>query len=148
MISKLNGKYVGFPCTPSRWTGNPLYEKITVLTMTCGGGMGGSKWKEYVLRVKNIPSNTTQEYTTLDGKKIKLNSAYLVKAEDFTLVKIGYETSNSNFYPENNVLGNAVPYKKWVPKQCCFLIEDGQEVILIDEFASVAKRRNNIEGWE
>lgn len=148
MISKLNGKYVGFPCTPSRWTENPVYEKITVLTMTSGGGMGGSKWKEYVHRVNNIPPNTIQEYTRLDGKKIKLNSSYLVKAEDFTLVKIGYETSNSNFYPENNGLGNNVPYRKWVSKQCCFLLEDGQEVIRINDYSDVAKRKNRVEGWD
>lgn len=70
---------------PSHWEGAPKYLPITRLNMTCGGGVGGSNWYEYVYRVDNIPSNTIMEFIRYDGKQIKINTTYIVGAEDFKL---------------------------------------------------------------
>ena len=72
--------------SPSSFTGAPELTQVTRITMTCGGGMGGAQWDEYVLRTARFPEGVTS-YTRYDGKEIRLNSAYMVKAEDFTLVK-------------------------------------------------------------
>lgn len=141
-IEKLNGKYIGYKCTPSRWTHEPKYQKITVISMTCGGGTGSSSWKEYVYRT-GIGEGIAN-YVTIDGKEINLNSNYIVKTEDFTLVTVRMETCNSNYYPENNCLGKTLDYVKWVPITMKFLINDGETVELIDDYSDAAKKKNRI----
>lgn len=134
MVDKLCGKYIGYPCTPSQWIAEPEYKKISVITMTCGGGMGGSKWYEYVERIPpHNKLNEIQTFTTIEGKEIRLNPQYMVKIEDFTMVTVWYETTNQLFCREGN-------RKSLLNKK--FLIEDGQTVELIDDFADKAKRMN------
>ena len=72
--------------SPSSFAENAELFPVTRITMTCGGGMGGSQWHEYVERTNRFPEGVT-EYTRWDGKAVHLNSAYMVKAENFILVK-------------------------------------------------------------
>ena len=71
---------------PSNFIGSPELKSITRITMTCGGGLGGAQWDEYVCKVSDIEEGIGT-YTRYDGKRIRLNSRYIVKAEDYTLVK-------------------------------------------------------------
>lgn len=136
-IDKLNGKYIGFPCTPSKWTHEPEYKKISVITMSCGGGMGGSKWREYVERIPmNNPLNGIQTFTPIEGNDIRLNPQYMVKITNLTLVTVRYETTNSNFSKIRDGIVDKIPLSKQ------FLIEDGQTVELIKDYADTAKRMN------
>lgn len=50
------------------------------LSMTCGGGMGGCRWKEYI-KATELKPNTLVEVETLFGEKKTINTEYVVKAE-------------------------------------------------------------------
>lgn len=75
------------PTTPSTWKCFPEYTLITRVRMACGGGLGGASWYEYVYRLDGIPTNKIIEVKRYDGKTIRLNTAYMVSAEDFKLAK-------------------------------------------------------------
>lgn len=75
------------PKTPSKWKCFPEYTLITKVRMTCGGGLGGASWYEYVYRLDEIPTNKIIEVKRYDGKMIRLNTAYVVSTEDFKLAK-------------------------------------------------------------
>ena len=129
-IELLNGKYIGFPCTPSVWTREPEYKKITVIIVSCGGGMGGSKWREYVYRTDELPKGI-QWYRTVDGRDIRLNSNNIVMMEDYTMVTVYYRTSNQKISP-----GGAERSKS-------FLIDDDMKVELINVYSDTTKRMNH-----
>ena len=110
--------------TPSRWVKEkPDYLLITRIKMTCGGGMGGSSWYEYVYRVEEIPSNTIMKFKRYDGKEITINTSYIVSAEDFKLAKAELDItewkSMSTIYDGNNIETYYV------------LIDDDEELTLV-----------------
>lgn len=101
-IKFTNRDTLGLPRTPSRWVGEPQYKPITSITMSCGGGMGGSKWHEYVERVEEIPSNSIITLKRIGGhgtyaEDIKVNTSFIVSAEDLTLVTIHLDSDNPHF---------------------------------------------------
>lgn len=99
-MKKLTKKYIGFECTPSRWiTKEPSYEKVTQLTLSYGGGMGGTKETRYVKRVKEIIPNKMMTFIGLKGKEITINTNYIVKAENYTVVSAQHKTTNSHSKP-------------------------------------------------
>ena len=92
----LEDNVLSLPGSPAEWNGKPILRPITVITMTCGGGMGGSYWKEYVLQTKlKFPMGEMLyliDATT--GKEFTVNPRYVVKAENFILVEAHYSTTN------------------------------------------------------
>lgn len=88
---------LGLPKTPARWDGNPVFTPITRILMSCGGGMGGSRWYEYVKRVPHSDMNGLKTVTDVDGKEKTINAAYVVAMEDFSLVNCFYISNNPNF---------------------------------------------------
>jgi len=88
---------LGLPKTPARWDGDPVFTPITRITMTCGGGMGGSRWYEYVKRMPHSDMTGLKTVLDVDGKEKTVNTAYVVEMEDFTLVNCFYISNNSNF---------------------------------------------------
>ena len=76
------------PKTPSTWIGEPKYTPVTRIKISCGGGMGGASWYEYVHKVTEIPANTLVKFKRFDGKEFMLNTSFVVCAEDFTLAKV------------------------------------------------------------
>lgn len=91
---------------PSKWVGCPEYMFITKLRMSCGGGIGGSSWYEYVERLKDIPSNTVIKVKRYDGKEIFINTSWLVEAEDYKLVKATLDISRwETYYPDKEKEG-------------------------------------------
>ena len=114
---------VGFPRTPAYWVGEPTYEPITRIGMSCGGGMGGSYWHEYIKGtslLEKIPEEKLIQVERIDGKRCVLNTKYIVSCEEFDLCTCTYYSGNPNF--EQGI----TKYQ--------FLLERGQEVELIDEF--------------
>lgn len=89
----LENHRLGKPKTPSKWIGKPEYLPITKIRMTCGGGMGGSTWYEYVQHLDKIPSNEIISVRRYDGKDIRLNTSYIVEAEDFTMATVHLDIS-------------------------------------------------------
>lgn len=110
------------PKTPAAWCGNPTYTPITRIRISCGGGMGGAQWFEYVLRHDKPDTNRLglAEYTRWNGKPITINPAFIVSAEDFTLVTATYDSRNTNFAQGL--------YKVRL------LAEDGHKITLVNSF--------------
>ena len=119
VIKKLKHNWINLPCTPSEWTTQPKYRKITEITLTSGGGMGGKSWKEYVEKTILKP-HTLQKVTRIDGKQITINTDYVTTAEDFVLVTAEYYTDNT--------------YRGEGYHEVNFLVEEGVEVGLIDKY--------------
>ena len=88
---------MGFPKTPSYWIGEPKYINAMEITITAGGGMGGSLWYEYVLP-DIIPSNEIVEFCDINNKKILINTRYIVSVREVTVVEFSTMCSNQNFY--------------------------------------------------
>ena len=117
----------------SKWVGEPEYEKVTMLEMTCCGGAGSSCWYKYVRRVGSLPPNSIIRLIQHDGKPIWINTAYIVEAEDFTLVtaKLDVSERNRRRYPsfsEEQIAKSSIEVKR-------FLIDDDKEIELIDDVA-------------
>ena len=123
-IEVRTGKVVkfGFPMTPSKWVGKPKTRKITRLLMTCGGGMGGSRWYEYVehFQFESIDPDGVVIVDRIDGKNVWVNPKYIVQAEDFVLVEADYDTTNPNY-------GQGKMKVK-------FLVEEDAKLVRIDEY--------------
>ena len=111
---------LGKEYTPSEWAGEPEYTKITRISMTSGGGMGGRHWYEYVRRLPEIPSNSIISATRYDGKEIKINTSFIVQAEDFTLAKASLDVTG---WIEMG--GNGDRFRDFY-----VLIDDGKELVL------------------
>jgi len=111
------------PMTPSKWvTKDVYYQPITRIKMSCGGGIGGSTWYEYVDRIplEALAAVGTggMVFHTFDGKDVLLNMDYIVKAEQFTVACAVLNSENPNF-----------PKGYWM---FCYLVEDGHKITLID----------------
>ena len=86
------------PNTPSRFVGKPKVIKVKRVKMTCGGGMGGASWDEYIV---DLPESTEQgliKVTNYKGEKMTLNTRYVVKIVDSQIVAITTDSQNPNFY--------------------------------------------------
>lgn len=80
----------------------PKSRPVRVMIVTCGGGMGGSKWREVVEVEGDIKSNTLQQFTTIEGEKITLNTSYVVKISNYDLVTVFYESNNKKNFLVNS----------------------------------------------
>lgn len=65
------------------WAGEPEYTKITRLYMSTGNG---DSWYEYVKRCKI--TDGLMRLITYRGKNVTINAKWIVKAEDFTIIRI------------------------------------------------------------
>lgn len=110
------------PMTPSSWVSKKMeYLPITRITMSCGGGIGGSKWYEYVERIPLedlADGNTPAVFRTWDGRDVLLNRAFMVKAEQYTIASAVLNSRNTNF-----TVG------EWL---FCYLVEDGHRITLVE----------------
>lgn len=111
------------PKSPSVWVGEPKYLPITRLKMSCGGGMGGSCWYEYVCRLEKIPSNTMLNVKRYDGKSLFINTTYVVNAENFKLAIAELDISEWARL-SNEIIGEAT-------EKYFSLIEDDEYVTLL-----------------
>ena len=84
------------PLSPSKYLSKPKVSSVIVVKMSCGGGMGGSRWNEYLLD-KDIKEGLNT-YTRIDGVKIKINSKYVVSVVyGMYIAKVKYKHFNHNF---------------------------------------------------
>lgn len=126
-LSKIYSKATfGRPMTPGRWLDKDVqYAPITRLDMSCGGGMGGSHWYEYIQRIpleELANSDDRIIVTTWDGKRKLINMNNVVKAEEYTIASAVYHSDNSNF-----------PVGEYLMAR---LVQDGATVRLVEEFQS------------
>lgn len=110
------------PMSPSAWVSSEAsYQPVLKLTMTCGGGLGGSRWEEFIKRIPfdEVCYGTFLVAETWDGKKLVLNKRYMVKAEMLTIASAVLRSENPNF-PKGDYT-------------YCWLVEDGHKLELDEE---------------
>ncbi len=107
MMRKLKTNKIYFPSSPSRWVGIADQKEALKLTITSGGGMGGSRWSRFIKPTE--VKDGLNWYETIDGEEIKINGAYIVEVEKVTVIRADYISNNSNF-GHNNKLCNITVY--------------------------------------
>ena len=85
------------PNTPSQFVGGAKIIKVKKVLMTCGGGMGGSSWTEYIVDFpRDINEKNIVKVTNWKGEKMHLNTRYIVKVTDGQIVGITIDSQNKN----------------------------------------------------
>ena len=78
-------------CSPSETPIVVDNKNIIVVTMSCGGGFGGSKWNEHfdAVELDTIPSDKLMIFTdAISGEKKIINTKYIVKVEEKQMLKV------------------------------------------------------------
>ena len=84
----LEDNVLTLPGSPAEWCYAPDLIPITVITMSCGGGMGGAQWKEYVSRIQTKDLTADQMLTVTDAVSDK-------EIENFLMVEANYRSTNT-----------------------------------------------------
>jgi hypothetical protein len=66
--------------------------------MSCGGGLGGSSWHEYIRDTDKLEGETPVWVTNYLGERIKLNPKFMVKITPISLVKVTEDITEWKFY--------------------------------------------------
>lgn len=86
------------PNTPSHFVGGAKIYKVKKVKMTCGGGMGGSVWNEYIIDFPENIGTGHIDVTNYKGEKMLLNTRYIVKVTDSQVVGITTDSQNSHYF--------------------------------------------------
>ena len=121
----LRGNKIFFPRGTSEWVGISDPKPLLKLTITSGGGMGGSRWERFV--VPQTIKEGLNWFTTVDGEEICINSNYIVEIRPVDLYIAEYICTNHNFGLYNDLCEIAVYTSKDV------------EPILIAEYKELRK---------
>lgn len=105
-----NKDSIGVPMGPARWEGEPKYEDVVLVYITCGGGMGGAS---YYHILKNDASGFINGGMVCapalhdDGKfrDMLINTNYIVSAEPLTLVTMKLHNENKNYEVGDTTVG-------------------------------------------
>lgn len=84
------------PNTPSHFVGKVDIKKVKKVKMTCGGGMGGSCWYEYIL-CDTMPEDLSYgliDVVNYKGEKITINTMYIVKIVEREVANIITNSQN------------------------------------------------------
>lgn len=96
----LNDNTLQFPGSPCRWTTGLRLKAISIITMSCGGGMGGAQWKEYVDRLPNIlleEGRMIEVRDAVSGEAFAINPRFVVNISNCHMAEADCSSSNSNF---------------------------------------------------
>ena len=90
------------PCSPSEMPVVKSEKMALLVTMSCGGGFGGSRWEELIeyMDLSKIPSNKMLVVTdATNGKKFTINTKFVVKANVKKVVEVFHDhTAHANYY--------------------------------------------------
>ena len=88
---------IGYPCSPCEFIGSEE-KKVSKVKMSCGGGVGVSKWYEYG-EFENLDSNKLCKFTdAITGETKTINTSFVVKIESGTMVKTSFDTTGHANY--------------------------------------------------
>lgn len=94
----------GSSCSPSAMPKIIKRIKAYEIAMSCGGGMGGSFWEEYIVDDEGVfPSNTIITRTNILGEEVIINTSFMVKAEPIDVLIIEHDTTEHTNYHQRNV---------------------------------------------
>lgn len=105
-IYGLKADKIYFPKGTSEWVGITDPKPLLKLTITSGGGMGGSRWSRFIRPVEIQDGLNWVE--TVDGETIAINSSYIVEIRPVDLYIAEYTCTNSNFGLYNDLCEVAV----------------------------------------
>lgn len=94
------------PFTPSEYVDNNYYKVISI-KMSCGGGMGGSSWYEYIKtdtpqKIKEIYSAITKggiiKVVDYLGNTKYINTNYVVMTQEQSIYELTIENKGNTYY--------------------------------------------------
>lgn len=94
---------IGYPFTPGSWCSEPEYKTVTCISMSGSLGYTGQRGMEILEQVtvaelqEAISKNKFVKAITYDNRLVILNTRYMVKAEDFTMVTRKYNSKNPSY---------------------------------------------------
>lgn len=90
------------PCTPSEMPVVKSEKTALLVTMSCGGGIGGSRWNELIeyIDLSKIPSNKMFVVTdATNGEKFTINTKFVVKAHVKKVIEVYHDhTEHTNYH--------------------------------------------------
>lgn len=80
-------------CNPSKFVKKEEMHEMLKVRMTCGGGVGGSSWYEYIhsdydSEPIDLQSESPIYVTNYLGEEIMLNPKFIVKVSHISIVKV------------------------------------------------------------
>ena len=93
-IRTLKGNKIYLTKNPARIV-NSKIETVVRIKMSCGGGMGGSKWYE-TIKPTTIKPNTLIQVETIEGETKLINTNFIVEAVEKQLITITEIHQNHN----------------------------------------------------
>lgn len=122
-----NKNTFGRPMTPGNWVATSedvQYIPVTRLKMSCGGGVGGAQWYEYIQRIplEELAAKDRIVAVTWDGKRKLINLRNVVTADEYTIASAVYHSGNPNFPVGEYLMSRLVP--------------DGTKIQLVESFQS------------
>lgn len=123
----MNTIKLGKPFTPSTILGTKSVA-LKRITMTCGGGMGGSRWSIYVkeraINLDKVSSNDFLELDTTDGKMI-INTKYIVDIQSVNCFQMKVRNDgNRSCY--GGVIGSVVDFN--------YILDDETSVVIAGDY--------------
>ena len=125
-MMQLKSNKIYFPRGDSEWVGISNPKQMMRVTITAGGGMGGSRWERYIEPTTITDGlNTVTDINT--SEEFIINSAYIVEIHTYDLYTCKYLCTNHNFNMVNEL--------------CSFQIytDTGADVVLMDKYESMDK---------
>lgn len=131
----------GRSCSPSAMPKIIKRIKAYKIAMSCGGGMGGSFWEEYIIDDEGVfPSNTIITRTNILGEEVIINTSFMVKAEPIDVLIIEHDTTEfTNYHSKNCNESHSIYYVSVHPNQECEITDR------YDDWKSVCERKKLIE---
>lgn len=90
-----------YPMTPSKWLDTePTYTDVLRVRMSCGGGIGGAQWYEYLCGVTFEDLICAERFIrmkNIDGKEMMVNVNNIVEARPFKIASARLYSKNPNF---------------------------------------------------
>ena len=83
--------FIQEPCSPSKLIKREFFECYKV-SMSCGGGIGGSQWYEYVKSDIPLGEEKIVEVKNIFGDTIRINTRYAVMSKRMKVVHEEWDT--------------------------------------------------------
>lgn len=77
-------------CNPSKFVKHEEIHNILKVKMSCGGGLGGAKWYEYIQEPceNELEGNSPVWVTDYLGEELLINPRFIVKANRISITKV------------------------------------------------------------
>ena len=124
-------------CNPSKFIRHEEMHGMLKVTMSCGGGMGGSRWEEYIREPfeGELEGDSPVWVTNYLGEEVLLNPRFVVKATRLSITKVVEDITAWMRRSDG----------KQYLKTTYFEISPCESVALIDEYNFDANKDANIK---